>query len=415
MTGATPQHRRWIVLGGLFLVYMASNGVTLHTLPLLYPELMDSFGWQASEVTLPATVFFVIGAVTSPPAGWLLDRYSSRAIIGFGSTLLTLGLLAYSATSSLWQLVAVYALLGLALSLCGLVSNMVMLTGWFDSGRGRATGILLMASSLGGALFPLAVGSGIEQLGWRQTVLLTGVGVGSMMLGSVWLLLRDGRRLMPDSPSPGPSSDREQRVIPLILTRRFAAIVFATGSLWFIIIALTQHQSIHLARDVGLARSSLPSVFSLFFGCSMVGKFCFGLLSDRFDLHRVMASAILMLAIALLALSQMTASATALLYGYAVLAGLGFSGAFTCIQILIAAHYSGPLYGRILATIVLIDTLCGALGTQTIARVREWQGDYSSAFIGMAMLAALSAIVVLSLTRVTAGSESLAHATDVQS
>jgi len=414
MTGATPQHRRWIVLGGLFLVYMASNGVTLHTLPLLYPELMDSFGWQASEVTLPATVFFVIGAVTSPPAGWLLDRYSSRAIIGFGSTLLTLGLLAYSATSSLWQLVAVYALLGLALSLCGLVSNMVMLTGWFDSGRGRATGILLMASSLGGALFPLAVGSGIEQLGWRQTVLLTGVGVGSMMLGSVWLLLRDGRRLMPDSPSPGPSSDREQRVIPLILTRRFAAIVFATGSLWFIIIALTQHQSIHLARDVGLARSSLPSVFSLFFACSMVGKFCFGLLSDRFDLHRVMASAILMLAIALLALSQMTASATVLLYGYAVLAGLGFSGAFTCIQILIAAHYSGPLYGRILATIVLIDTLCGALGTQTIARIREWQGDYSSAFIGMAMLAALSAIVVLSLTRVTAGSESLAHATDVQ-
>jgi len=415
MTGATPVHQRWIVLSGLFLVYMASNGVTLHTLPLLYPELMDSFGWQASEVTLPATVFFVIGAMTSPPAGWLLDRYSSRAIIGIGSTLLTLGLLAYSATSSLWQLVAVYALLGLALSLCGLVSNMVMLTGWFDSGRGRATDILLMASSLGGALFPLAVGSGIEQLGWRQTVLLTGVGVGSLMLGSASLLLRDGRRMMAASPPPRPSAGLEERVIPLLLTRRFAAVVFATGSLWFIIIALTQHQSIHLARDVGLARSSLPSVFSLFFGCSMVGKFCFGLLSDRFDLHRVMASAILMLAIALLALSQMTASATALLYGYAALAGLGFSGAFTCIQILIAAHYSGPLYGRILATIVLIDTLCGALGTQTIARVREWQGDYTSAFIGMAMLAALSAIVVLSLTRVTAGSESLAHATDVQS
>ena len=402
MTEATPQHQRWIVLSGLFLVYMASNGVTLHTLPLLYPELMDNFGWQATEVTFPATVFFVIGAITSPPAGWLLDRYSSRVIIAIGSMLLTLGLLAYSATNSLWQLVAVYALLGLALSLCGLVSNMVMLTGWFDSGRGRATGILLMASSLGGALFPLAVGSGIEQLGWRQTVLLTGVGVGSMMLGSAWLLLRDGRRVMPDSPLPGPSSDPEQRVIPRLLTRRFAMIVFATGSLWFIIIALTQHQSIHLARDVGLARSSLPSVFSLFFGCSVVGKFCFGLLSDRFDLHRVMASAILMLAIALTMLSQMTVDASALLYGYAVLAGLGFSGAFTCIQILIAAHYSGPLYGRILATIVLIDTLCGALGTQTIARVREWQGDYTTAFIGMAALATLSAMMVLSLSPLTA-------------
>ena len=415
MTEATPQHQRWIVLSGLFLVYMASNGVTLHTLPLLYPELMDNFGWQATEVTLPATVFFVIGAITSPPAGWLLDRYSSRVIIAIGSMLLTLGLLAYSATNSLWQLVTVYALLGLALSLCGLVSNMVMLTGWFDSGRGRATGILLMASSLGGALFPLAVGSGIEQLGWRQTVLLTGVGVGLMMLGSVWLLLRDGRRAMPGSPPPEPSSGPEQRVIPVLLTRRFAAIVFATGSLWFIIIALTQHQSIHLARDVGLARSSLPSVFSLFFGCSVVGKFCFGLLSDRFDLHKVMAIATMMLAIALIALSQMMADASTLLYGYAVLAGLGFSGAFTCIQILIAAHYSGPLYGRILATIVLIDTLCGALGTQTIARVREWQGDYTAAFIGMAALAALSALLVLSLSRLTADPAAPAQAANAHS
>ena len=108
----------------------------------------------------------------------------------------------------------------------------------------------------------------------------------------------------------------------------------------------------------------------------------------------------------------MAADSTALLYGYAVLAGLGFSGAFTCIQILIAAHYSGPLYGRILATIVLIDTLCGALGTQTVARVREWQGDYTAAFVGMAILSTLSAMLVLSLTRTTVVSESPAQVTD---
>ena len=108
--------------------------------------------------------------------------------------------------------------------------------------------------------------------------------------------------------------------------------------------------------------------------------------------------------------NQMAVDANALLCGYAVLAGLGFSGAFTCIQILIAAHYSGPLYGRILATIVLMDTLCGALGTQTIARVREWQGDYTDAFVGMAILATVSAMMVLSLTRTMAGSESPTHA-----
>jgi MFS family permease len=106
----------------------------------------------------------------------------------------------------------------------------------------------------------------------------------------------------------------------------------------------------------------------------------------------------MLLAASLALLSQMTATDTALLYCYAMLAGVGFSGAFTCIQILVAAHYSGPHYGRILAVVVLIDTLFGALGTQTIALVRESQGHYVTAFIGMSLLAAASALIVLRLS-----------------
>ena len=399
MPEAPQDRRKWSVLSGLFLVYMASNGITLHTLPLLYPELIETFGWRASEVTLPATVFFIVGALTSPPAGWLLDRYSSRLIIALGGLLLCIGLVAYGMTQTLWQLVAVYALLGLALSLCGLVSNMVMLTSWFASGRGRATGILLMASSLGGALFPFIVGIGLEQSGWRTTVMLAGIGVGIAILGSAWLLLRDGR-LATQSAAPPPSSLSPRGVGSLngaLKERRFYAIIFITGSLWFIIIALTQHQSIHLARDIGLAKTLLPGVFSLFFGSSVIGKLGFGLLSDRFDLHKVMAISILLLALALLLLAQLSALDRALLYLYAVMAGIGFSGTFTCIQLLVASHYSGTHYGRILAIVVLIDTLCGALGTRVVALLRESQGNYQMALTIMATLALIAAVVVVQL------------------
>ena len=397
MAAAPPDRRKWSVLSGLFLVYMASNGITLHTLPLLYPELIETFGWRASEVTLPATVFFIVGALTSPPAGWLLDRYSSRLIIALGGLLLCVGLLAYGLTQALWQLVAVYALLGLALSLCGLVSNMVMLTSWFSAGRGRATGILLMASSLGGALFPFAIGMGLASGGWRDTVMFAGVGVGIAILGSAWLLLRDGRSARQAAP-PLPSSPRGGGSLASALKeRRFYAIIFITGSLWFIIIALTQHQSIHLARDVGLAKTLLPAVFSLFFGSSVIGKLGFGLLSDRFDLHKVMGCSIMLLAVALLLLTQLSAIDRALLYLYAVMAGIGFSGTFTCIQLLVASHYSGTHYGRILAIVVLIDTLCGALGTRVVALLREAQGDYHMALTMMAALALIAAVVVVQL------------------
>ena len=144
-------------------------------------------------------------------------------------------------------------------------------------------------------------------------------------------------------PSPGPRGVGSLNAA--LKERRFYAIIFITGSLWFIIIALTQHQSIHLARDIGLAKALLPTVFSLFFGSSVIGKLGFGLLSDRFDLHKVMAISILLLALALLLLAQLSAVDRVLLYLYAVMAGVGFSGTFTCIQLLVASHYTGTHYG----------------------------------------------------------------------
>ena len=105
----TTTLRRWVVLGGLFMIYMASNGITMHTLPLLYPELIETFGWSATQVTLPATILFVIGAFTSPPAGWLLDRFSPRIIILSGSIIMGVALIFYAQITALWQLVVIYA------------------------------------------------------------------------------------------------------------------------------------------------------------------------------------------------------------------------------------------------------------------------------------------------------------------
>ena len=48
------QYRRWFVLAGLMLIYAASSGIIVHTLPLLYPPLIEEFGWSITQMTLPA-------------------------------------------------------------------------------------------------------------------------------------------------------------------------------------------------------------------------------------------------------------------------------------------------------------------------------------------------------------------------
>ena len=391
--------RRWGVLGGLFMIYMASNGIAMHTLPLLYPELIETFGWSETQVTLPATIFFVIGAFTSPPAGWLLDRFSPRIIILGGCIIMAAALTFYAQISTLWQLVVIYGFLGAGLSLCGLVSNMVVLSSWFSTARGRATGILLMASSLGGTVFPLLVGQGLLAWGWRDTVTIVAFATGATMIFSVLIFVRDHPSKVLRTNYETPGQPKFSSVWPTLRQSQFFRIAFATGALWFVIIALTQHQSIYLARDLGLSKENLPKVFSVFFACSVIGKFGFGFLSDYFDKRLVMAASIIILGTSLAILSNINVHAPIFLYSYAVLAGIGFSGAFTCIQLLIAAYYVGPGYGRILACLVLIDTLCGALGTRAIGILRESMGSYREPLIGMALLCVIAAITIATLKK----------------
>lgn len=400
--------QRWWVLLGLMLLYAVSNGIVIVTLPLLYPEFIDEFGWSAATVTLPGTIFFVVSAITTPPAGVMLDRFSPRIMILAGSLLMVGALVACTFVVELWQMVACFVAFGLSLSLCGLTANMVVLTRWFSKEKGRATGLLLMSSSLGGTLFPLLLGAVIATAGWRAAMMNLAIIAALVMLPAVLFLVRDRPPANADSaraaqpvvarPITGPTLSVALR------TPAFYVIVFATGAVWFSVVALLQHQAIFLATDVGLERSRLPSLFSLFFFSAVFGKFAFGLLGDYQDKEITMAFSIATLVIGLILLLRITAADASSPYIYAVVAGLGFSGAFTTIQVLIAEYFAGSSYGIILGLLVMIDSLAGGLGSYVVGQVRESTGSYVPAIQLMMGLciAAIAAVILLRWRRLSA-------------
>ena len=405
MAQAGIGYRGWWVLAGLFFLYCASNGIFMHSLPLIYPRLMEDFDWSEVQVTLPATVFYVVSAVTSPPAGVLLDRYSSRHIMLTGAAGLVIALVCLSQVQALWQMVAVYVLIGAALSLTGLVSNVLVVSRWFNQYRGRAIGILLMASSLGGVVFPQFMGVTLESHGWRMTLLmLAGIATVLMILPLMFLvrnspadygLLPDGASAPPDAPlATAPATG--PRLAEALRQKNFYLLALATAAVFFTVIALTQHQSIHLGRDLGVPGPTLATVFSVFFGASVVGKLLFGFLGDHFRRDRVMIVSIAVLMAGLLLLRWQDGQSQAGLMAYAVVAGIGFSGAFTSIQVLVAGYFAGPSFGKILAVIILFDTLAGALGTRVIGGLREATGSYLPALDLMMGVCAL-AILALGL------------------
>ena len=102
------------------------------------------------------------------------------------------------------------------------------------------------------------------------------------------------------------------------------------------------------------------------------------------------------LAVAMIVLRNVGKAGDLSLFGYAILGGIGFGGAFTMIQLLFANFYAGTSFGKILAILMLVDTLSGAIGIRALAMMRESTGSYLSGIdliIGLLVFAACCVLI----------------------
>lgn len=401
----------WWVLLGIFLIYMANNGILMYTLPLFYPELIAEFGWNAEEVTRPAALFFVVAALLTPFMGALFDRYPTQRVMMFGILALVAGLACYPFVASLAQLTAIYMVFAVGLAGCGLVPHMLILTRWFKRYRGLAAGLLLLGSSFGGAIFPLLAKETLLTQGWRPALALVALlGSAMMLIAALWLVRNSPQELglAPDGAAPEEPESAQRNGArpdaPAGVTLRQAAatpvfylLAFLTATLWFCIVGMLQHQSIFLSQDLGVDKAKLPLIFSLFFWAAIVGKFAFGWLSDLFNKVVIMLLAVLCFAAGLALLPVITADNKTLLQLYAVLFGVGFGGTFSMIQLVLAECFAGAHFGKILAMFTMIDSLAGAAGIKYLGWVRVEQGSYLPAFEQLLALCAASAVLTLAL------------------
>ena len=398
----------WWVLAGVFCIYMANNGILLYTLPLFYPALIQEFGWNPEEVTRPAAWCFLIAAAATPLIGALFDRFSTRRIMLAGVLVLIVGLGCYPAISSLDQMLAVYIVFAIGLAGCGLVPNMLILTRWFKRRRGLAAGLLLLGSSFGGAVFPLIARETLATQGWRQAALLVAV-LGSLMMLAALLPVRnrpedkglaaDGAAPSEAQQAPDPSASGGPSLRQAMATPAFYILAIITASIWFCIVGLIQHQSIFLGQDLGVASARLSLVFSLFFAFTIAGKLLFAYLSDRFSKLLIMLASVISLTAGLAMLRLLAADSGTLLLGYAAVSGLGFGGAFSMIQLVLASYFAGASFGKILGAFTMIDSLAGFLGIRYLGQARVAQESYLPAFDVLMALCILSAILILVLMR----------------
>lgn len=398
----------WLVLAALFIIYSITNGVILNTLPLFYPNLVEEFGWTQDQVTRPAQLLFLIVAVISPVAGLYVDRISIKRMMITGGVLLLCGFVLFNQVQSLPSLLAVYIVFSIGITLAGIIPSMKIVTNWFYKNRGVAVGILLVGSSIGGAIFNPLAGLLIQDMGWRFALLVLGVLAFALIFIPLMFVVRENPRGVKklerqyQEEFSGMVEAFTEGGLPIDYGRLFTSkvfylMLFVTGAMWFCIVGIIQHQALFI-KDLNTSVNS-SILLSLFFVFSVLGKVIFGKLSDKYAKRSIMFLAVCNLAVGSLVLSVVKWNPDVLLWVYAVVFGIGFSGTFTMIQLLIAEYYQGASYGKVLGVFTMIDTIAGVLGIMILGKMRTAFGDYDYSFWLMLGLSIISAIVVLSIPR----------------
>lgn len=392
-TGMNKFYRGWWVLLGLSLMYIGSNGFGIYTIPLFYPSISEELALTKGVITQAPSNMYLILALCSPFCGWLLDRFAPRVILGIAAFIMSVLFLSLSMISTFEQFKWYYLFFGVALSLGGVIPSVYLISRWFDKHRGIALGLFLNASSLGATILSKPSGHFLETGGWRTAATYVGIPVVGIILLAQFLL--KNRPTEEEFQYEWTSKNHHQQDLSLSEALRqptFFTLLIATAALWFCINGILFNKDLFLT-DLHLIPSQTANFASLFFFFSIIGKIVFGYISDKIRKKDVMLASIVVLGIGVLLLKTCLIN-TDLLAISAIVLGMGYSGAFTMIQLLIAEHYAGKSYGLILGVFTMIDTLAGSIGIRTIGQLRASTGSYKTSFEVMLTLCIIATVLV---------------------
>jgi MFS family permease len=137
--------------------------------------LEREFGWTRSELTSVYSIYLLVNGFTAPLVGLTFDRLGPRWVYGCG--MLSLGAAFYLAGSltALWQFyLFIGALVGIGVSMNGMVPGSALLARWYRERLSTAMGVAYSAFGIGTVVFVPLVQYLVGEFDWRATYRIMG-------------------------------------------------------------------------------------------------------------------------------------------------------------------------------------------------------------------------------------------------
>jgi MFS family permease len=403
-SGSAGQLRRHQALAvtTAFLALFSIVGFALYGLPFFYDFFFKDLGWTRQAVT-SGNAYSKIGAavVFGLIAGIIVDTFGPRRLMLVGIVLAGGALVGLSTvtSSALWLFYLFYGFNALGYVFGGPLPNQVILSRYFDAGRGRAMGIAYLGIGIGGVIVLQLAPFLIETIGWRGALRTLGVLI-IVVAFPFAFFVREPPPLAGADAAQGPLLERivgSLREIPDFLRgmlRRPAFYLLALGSMASIgaVGGTTQNLKFYLSLDRGLTQAEAGNVGSIILFASIGGRLLMGWLADRWAKKRVM---LLIYVIVAASIPLLAAAPTGgFLYLAAFLFGVGLGGDYMIIPLMAAELFGLRVMGRLMGVILTADGIAEAVVPMRVAALRDATGSYRMGFLLLAGLAVLGAVAV---------------------
>ncbi len=397
MTNDTSRAYRTQAAATSFLALFSIVGLALYGLPLYYDHMVREFGWSRTQVTSGnALSKLLIGPLFGFLAGWIVDRFGPRRLMLAGVLMAGAALAGLGGMSALWMFYAFYLLNALGYVCGGPLPNQVLLSRWFQRGRGKAMGFAYLGIGIGGAVVPWISYWLVETWGWRGALRALGLLVGALAAPMVYFT-RDAPAAGGESPGVGQSSSFAQAhtLRPLRGVLRMPAFyLLALGSMCSIaaVGGANQHLKLFLSLDHGYTQGEAARIISMVLSCSIVGRLAMGWLSDRVPKKRVMLLIYLLVTMAIPLL--FLGSSRGAMYLFAVAFGFGLGGEYLIIPLMAAELFGVAVLGRVMGIIVTADGVAEAVSPMLVGYLRDATGSYRLGFTVLVAVALLGAVAI---------------------
>lgn len=355
--------------------------------------LERDLGWTRSELTSVYSVYLLVNGLTAPLVGLLFDRLGPRWVYGAGMASLGAAMLLAGGLTQLWQFyLFIGVLVGIGVSLNGMVPASALLARWYRERLSTAIGIAYAAFGVGTVLFVPLVQFLVDDYGWRASYRILGwilIGLAPLVVVAVpWKRFAAGRARTEGAAKTGEGWTLRAALRSPVFWG-LVQVFFCTAAGMFSIIV----QLIAFFVDAGfspLAAATAFGILGLFSATSVTGS---GIAAERFGYRQTVTASFAGTLTGMLLLFAITFAPSWLLLALFVpVFGFCMGVRGPIVSSVAARYFAGPRVATIYGIIYASNAVGAALGALAGGLLHDLTGGYC---VGLGMALALICLAAL--------------------